>query len=256
MTADNMRPSRWIEILYLPIAAITLWWLIAAMELISRIYLPSPADVVLTLVEQVTAGTLARPLAETLWRMFVGWVLASVIGIAIGAFVALNATARALLEPTLELLRPLPASAVIPVFILALGLSNGMVIAVIAFGSLWPVMLNTMAGFRAVEPRLREVSAALEFSRWEFLTKIAFRSALSDIISGLRLGLTLALILCIVAEMISNIGGIGTEILLASRSFRSADLYAGIAVIGAIGFCLNRLIISAETRLLRWRETG
>ena len=153
----------------------------------------------------------------------------------------------------MELLRPLPASAVIPVAILAMGLSNQMVITVVAFGSLWPVLLSTMAGFKAVDPRLREVSTSLEFTRWEFVTKFALRSAAPDIIAGLRLGVTLALILCVVSEMISMSGGIGAEILLASRNFRSAELYAGIVVIAAMGFALNRIILEIEKRILHWR---
>jgi sulfonate transport system permease protein len=242
-----------LDALMLPAAMLAFWWAVTEAELISRIYLPSPASVAEALYDNVVSSQLTRPVVDTAWRMLIGWFLASIIGIALGAAIALNPTARAVLGPTLELMRPLPASAIIPVAVLALGLTNKMVIFVIAFGSLWPVLLSTMTGFRGIEPRLREVAAALELSRSEYLWKIAFRSAAPDIIAGLRLGLTLALILCIVAEMISLTGGIGSEILLASRSFRSADLYAGIAVIGAMGFLLNRGIIAVENRLLRWR---
>ena len=82
-----------------------------------------------------------------------------------------------------------------------------MVIAVIAFGSVWPVLLNTIAGFAGLEPRLREVASSLELNRYQYLTKFALPGAAPDIIAGLRLGLTLALILCIVAEMMSMAGG-------------------------------------------------
>ncbi len=155
----------------------------------------------------------------------------------------------------LELMRPLPASAVMPLAISLLGLSERMVIAVIAFGALWPMLLATVHGFAAVEPRLYEVSRALGLSRLEQIYKISLPSSMPDIFSGMRLGLTVALILAVVGEMLASQEGLGNQILLAARSFRAADLYAGVILLGVTGYVTALLLGAVEARALRWRPT-
>ena len=117
----------------------------------------------------MVSGRLWQPLGATSLRMLYGWLLASLLGVALGVAIGSSRAARAYLEPTLDFLRPLPASAIIPVAILFLGLSNGMSTAVIAFGSLWPVLLGTVHGVSSVESQLTEVAAALRLSRLERL---------------------------------------------------------------------------------------
>ena len=154
--------------------------------------------------------------------------------------------ARDFLEPTLEFLRPLPASAIIPVAILFLGLSNEMSVSVIAFGAIWPVLLSSVYGFGSLQVRLREVSAALGFGRIEFLRKIAFPAALPDILSGVRVSLAICLILAVVTEMQASLPGLGRDIFFAQRNFRSADLYAGLIMLGALGFIVNYVLLLIE----------
>jgi ABC-type nitrate/sulfonate/bicarbonate transport system permease component len=185
--------------------------------------------------------------------MIYGWLLASLVGIVIGAMIGVSARARAYVEPTLEFLRPLPASAMMPVAIALLGLTDLMVLAVIAFGALWPMLLATVHGFAAVEPRLYQVSRALALSRTEVIWKIALPSAMPDILSGMRVGLTIALILAVVGEMLASRPGLGQAILLAARSFQAADLYAGVILLGLIGYVSGTALSLIERRLLRWR---
>jgi sulfonate transport system permease protein len=186
--------------------------------------------------------------------MLLGWALACVLGIVIGAAIGSSAVARDVLEPTLEFLRPLPASAIIPVGILFLGLTNEMSVSVIAFGAIWPTLLSSVYGFGSLQARLREVSAALELGRLEFLRKIAFPAALPDILSGVRVSLATSLILAVVTEMQASLPGLGRDIFFAQRNFRSAELYAGLIMLGAIGFIVNHALLLAERRLLRWRH--
>jgi ABC-type nitrate/sulfonate/bicarbonate transport system permease component len=174
--------------------------------------------------------------------------------VALGAALGSSAMLREYLEPTLELVRPLPASAVIPVFVLMFGLNERMIVAVIAFGSVWPALLGTVHGFKTVEPRLYEVSRILKLSRLEMVWKIALPNSLPDIFAGLRLALTVSLILAVVTEMLSGADGLGHNIILAARSFRSADLFAGIIVLGAIGYVTNAVLERVERHVLRWRN--
>lgn len=246
---------RTIEHMWLPALAVLVWYGLTSRELVSRMFLPPPQEVLQALWSSLTSGNLGRDVLTTLWRMLLGWLAASVCGLGLAIAICFDRRIAALLTPSLEFMRPLPASAVIPVAILALGLTSKTVIAVIAFGSIWPLLLNAISGFRSVDPRLKEVAKSMELTPAQYLYKLALPSALPDIVAGLRLGLTLALILCIVAEMIMLDGGLGGEILLASRSFRSAELFAGIALVGLIGYSINAVIAAIEQRLLRWRQS-
>nr|MBF0685850.1 ABC transporter permease subunit [Pseudomonas sp.] len=168
----------------------------------------------------------------------------------LGALLGSSAIARAWIQPTLEFIRPLPASAKIPLAISVFGLSSNMVLIVVALGAMWPVLLATAQGVANVHVRLQEVARNLELSRTAFIWKIGLPNSLPDILGGMRLSLTVALIVSIVGEMIASQAGLGQAILLAARSFRASELYAGIVLLGAIGFLSNFLLAVAERKLL------
>src|SRR3990170_4202136 len=230
-------------------ALVGLWQHAADARLVSPAFLPSPARAWIALIDGLQQGDLAFKLMSTVERMIYGWLLASLLGIVIGSIIGISRTARAYLVPTLEMIRPLPASAIIPVAISFFGLSEGMIIAVIGFGALWPMLLSTVHGFQAVEQRLYEVGRLLGLSAWEVIRKIALPSAMPDILAGMRIGLTVALILSVVGEMMASADGLGQWVLFAARAFRSADLYAGVVLLGVIGF-LSATILGAVERYL------
>ena len=233
------------------VAIIGLWWLASHGQWVSKVFLPTPESVWESLRSGLSRGDLASFSAATIGRMLQGWLLASMVGMALGAAIGISRQARAFLQPTLEFVRPLPASAIIPLAIAIWGLGPTMVLAVVAFGALWPVLLATVHGFASVEPRLVEVSRCLGLTRLAFVTKIGLPNAMPDILAGMRLSMTVALIVTVVGEMIASQPGLGQAILLAARSFRASELFAGIALLGAIGFASNALLALAEHRLLR-----
>ena len=235
------------------VALILGWREIAAFKLVSPVFLPSPERAFTALWAGLTRADLSIKLAGTIEHMIAGWLIASAVGVALGALIGSSATARAYIAPSLEFLRPLPASAVIPVAIAMFGLSTSMALGVIGFGAVWPMLLATMHGFAAVEPRLKEVARVLGLNGWQTAIKIALPSAAPDILAGLRLGLTVALILAVVCEMIAGLDGLGQWVLLAARAYRSADLFAGVILLGAIGLLANGLLSLAESRALRWQ---
>ncbi len=229
-----------------------LWWLASHQGWISRVFLPTPEATLASLNEGLR-GELLGFMGDTVLRMLLGWLLASLIGVALGALIGASDTARSWIAPTLEFIRPLPASAVMPLAISLLGLSSGMVLAVVAFGAMWPVLLATVHGVASVHLRLREVAHALQLSRSAFVLKIGLPNALPDILAGMRLSITVSLIVAVVGEMIASQSGLGQAILLAARSFRASELFAGIALLGLIGFLSNALLALAERRLLKWQ---
>lgn len=234
-------------------AVVYLWQVCADARLISPVFFPSPTRTFAAFMAMEERGDIWGPMANTALRMFYGWVLASLAGIALGGAIARSGPVRAYLEPLLEFLRPLPASAIIPPAILFLGLTSKMAVTVIAFGALWPVLLGAYHGFRSVAPQLVEMAAAMRMRSIAFLWKVALPSALPDIFAGVRVSLAIALILAIVTEMQAAQTGLGFNILMAQRSFRSPELYAGIVVLALLGFMTNQALVMAERYLLRWR---
>lgn len=232
-----------------------LWQLIANLKLISPVFLPGPDRAWAALMRGFATGDLTSKLVGTLEHMAYGWLAASVAGIALGALIGSSRLMRIYIAPSLEFLRPLPVSAIIPVAIAMLGLTQGMALFVIAFGAIWPIMLATIHGFAAVEPRLYEVARALQMSRPAIVFKIALPSALPDILAGMRLSLTVALILSVVCEVLAGLDGLGHWVLLSARAFRSADLFAGVILLGATGYVTSIAMSLAERRLLAWQST-
>ena len=164
------------ESLAMLLALITLWWAASHAQWVSKVFLPTPEATWASLVEGLQQGDLFKFTLGTVWR-------------------------------TLEFIRPLPASAAMPLAISIFGLSPSMVLAVVAFGAMWPVLLATVHGFAHVHVRLTEVAQALGLSRLAFVTQIGLPNALPDILSGMRLSMTVALIVAVV-PMGGQIGAI------------------------------------------------
>jgi sulfonate transport system permease protein len=235
---------------------VALWQAIADLRIVSPVFLPGPDRAWNSLVRGFSSGVLGAKLLGTLEHMIYGWLAASVCGIALGALIGSSRTMRSYVAPSLEFLRPLPVSSIIPVAIAVFGLTQSMVLFVIAFGAIWPMLLATVHGFAAVEPRLYEVARSLHMSRLAIAWKIALPSASPDILAGMRLSLTVALILSVVCEILSGLDGLGHWVLLSARSFRSADLFAGVILLAFIGNVSAFAMSLAEKRLLRWRSLG
>jgi ABC-type nitrate/sulfonate/bicarbonate transport system permease component len=234
---------------------IGLWKLATAAKAVNPMFLPAPEQAFAILISWIVSGELWEPLAKSVWRMFAGWLAAGVLGVLMGAAIASSRVARDLCQPTVEFLRPLPASALLPPAILLLGLSDRMIVAVIACGAIWPILLGAIHGFHSLDPRLVEVARMLGFGPGQRMVKFQLQNALPDIFAGMRVSLGLALILTVVAEMISSQEGIGHLILVAARAFKPADIFAGIFVLGVLGFVTNALMQRLESHLLRWRPS-
>jgi ABC-type nitrate/sulfonate/bicarbonate transport system permease component len=212
-------------------ALVALWWAASHAGWVSRVFLPTPRPRSRACRGLWRGGELLGVHAGDRGRMLEGWLLASLLGVAARRGDRRLAAVRAWLQPTLEFIRPLPASALLPLAISIFGLNPGMVLFVVAFGAMWPVLLATVHGFAAVEPRLSEVARCLQLPRAAFVWKIGLPNALPDILAGMRLSMTISLIVAVVGEMIASQSGLGQAILLGGASFRASDLFAGIALL-------------------------
>ena len=253
------RLASWTGSLAVLAGLVALWWVASNAGWVSRVFLPTPEATIASLGEGLNLhgaghGELLDFTRATVMRMLQGWLLASLFGVLLGAAISVSPAVRSWVQPTLEFIRPLPASALLPLAISIFGLNPDMVLFVVAFGAMWPVLLATVHGFATVEPRLSEVARCLQMPRAAFVCKIGLPNAMPDILAGMRLSMTISLIVAVVGEMIASQSGLGQAILLAARAFRANDLFAGIVLLGLIGFASNALLGLAERRLLRWQQ--
>jgi ABC-type nitrate/sulfonate/bicarbonate transport system permease component len=196
---------------------------------------------------------LTTHLIPSVGRLLAGWSLAIVLGIGIGTLIGMSATARDYLDPIVQFLRAIPPPALIPLFIVLLGIGDSMKVAMITFGVIWPILLNTIDGVRSVETLQLDTGRAFRIGLRDRLVRIVLPSAAPKIFAGLRISLSIAVILMVISEMIATINGVGFTIVQAQRTFRLVDMWAGIVLLGIIGYGLNLGLAVIERRVLHWQ---
>lgn len=242
---------------FLLIVALFVLWEISARYWTDSPSWPPLAQVFAALGGGFASGELGSVFGSSLARMFSGYLVGAVAGVAVGLLMASNRWWQALLEPSVELLRPIPIPAIVPPLILILGIDDKMKIFVVAFSSFFPIVINTLQGTKAVEPTLIAMSRTFGISRLRTLAKVVLPASLPYIFAGLRVSLALALIVTVVAEMIAGSEGIGFYLLSMQYAMRPADMYAGVLLIAATGYALNGLLLLVEQAVLPWyREQG
>jgi ABC-type nitrate/sulfonate/bicarbonate transport system permease component len=199
-------------------------------------------------------GEIFEVIAPSAFRLVAGFVLAASVGIALGLVMGMFRQIYNLLEPLTELFRPIPGAAIIPAAILLLGIGDSMKIGVIAFSAVFPVLINTYGGVRAVDPIQIDTARTLGLSRSQIARHVILPAAAPYIFAGMRISLAVALILVIVTEMLTGGGGLGYFILSSQRVFKVPDTYAGIVVIGLFGYLLNRAFLWVQDSLLGWHS--
>jgi len=219
-----------------------------------QLYFPPVSRIVAALVEALAAGSITSHSLVTLGRFAEGFLLAALLAVLAGVMLGYFRLLHGLLATLIELLRPMPSVAIIPVAILLLGIGDGMIVSVTVYACIWPILINTIDGVRHIDPTLIDTGRTFGLSRWRILWQIILPGASPYIATGLRIGLSIALILVTTAEMIAGSKGLGFFILDEERAMNSANMYAGIGVVAMLGYGLNRLFLTIERRAMKWRH--
>jgi ABC-type nitrate/sulfonate/bicarbonate transport system permease component len=224
---------------------------------------PPPTTIVARMHELWFSGPAARlfltddamaNILPSLGRMFSGWILASLIGVLLGVFLGRSQVAADYVNALIEFGRAIPPPLLLPLFLVLFKAGLQTQLAAIVSGVIWPVLLNSMDGARAVDRTYTETATVFGLSRAQRLRRIVIPAASPKIFAGLRLSLSLALILMVIAELFGGTDGIGYQLLIAQRSFDASGVWATIALLGTLGFIVNSLFVLAERRLLVWHR--
>ncbi|MCY1144410.1 ABC transporter permease [Actinoplanes sp. Pm04-4] len=237
-------------VLGLPVVLFAAWYLLSAGS--ESFYAPPLSTILESFGKTWTLDRLGTDVVPSLLRLVAGYALAAVIGVAVGVTIGLNRRVRATVEPVLEFFRAIPPPVLVPVIMLFAGIGNGMKIIVIVFGCVWPVLLNTVEGVRAVDSVQIDTAKAYGISGPARLGRVILPAASPQIAAGLRQALSIAIILMVISEMFAASNGLGFTIVQFQRSFAIPEMWSGIILLGLLGFGLSLLFRLAEGRALRW----
>lgn len=232
------------------VAFLAVWELAVRSHLITSTYLPPPTRVAIGLKDITVSGELATNLGHTLASALTGWVAAAVVGILLGAALGLVRPLWAYSMATIEAIRSLPMVAFVPVAVLLLGFTVKMEVSIAFVAALWPILVNTYAGIRSIGPRMVEVGRVLRLPGPAQIWKLRLPSAASYIVVGLRLALTLSLVLTLVAEMVGNPAGLGFAIISKAQALQPEQMFAYVFVVGVVGIVLNTALVTGARLLL------
>ena len=236
--------------LILPILIILFWYFITdGIELFSSYILPSPVDVVNSALVVIQNGKLLTNTIDTLFKVFSGLILASVVAIPLGILLGWYNTLEDLCTFVISVLRPIPPVAWIPFSILWFGIGTVPAVFIIFMGCVFPILVYTIDGVKRTDKVLVESAQTLGANDWNVLKRVVVPSTFPYIVSGLKVGIGIALMCTISAEMIGSSSGLGYMILTATNLFDTGTTVVGMLVIGLIGLAFDFVFTKAQDRI-------
>lgn len=233
----------------LPVLILVLWEWNVARGVLNGNVVPAPTTLWKTLWSLITSGKLQEGLIISFKRVFAGFVIASIAGVIVGFLMGLFASFNKAMSSLINILRPIPTIALIPIFIIVLGIGEATNISIIMIGALWSVLLNTTAGVMSVDRKLMELAYVYRLRKRDIIFRIILPSAMYSIITGLRLGIGGAWMSVVAAEMIGATSGIGYMIMFAKSLAQAANMYVLVLVIGIIGFIIDRILLVFQNQV-------
>lgn len=234
----------------LPVLLIALWWVLTLGP--TNFFVPKPVTLAQTFWEVWASDRFWTDFIPSILRLLVGLVATIMLGVIFGVLIGSFRWLRSFTEPMLEFMRAIPPPVLVPLLMLLIGINDQMKIVVIISGAIWPVLLNTVEGVRAVDPVLSETSRTYQIKGFARLRYLVLPGASPQIMTGVRQSTSIALILMVISEMFGSSSGLGFTIVLFQRAFAIPEMWSGIVVLGLVGVGLSVISQSIEKRVLRW----
>jgi ABC-type nitrate/sulfonate/bicarbonate transport system permease component len=198
------------------------------------------------------ADTVFHDIVPGVGRMLAGFGLAAAIGITAGVLLGRSATAMNYVGPLFGFMRSIPPPLLVPFFLPTLGLDY-MSFGTIAFGAVWPILLNTVDGARRVDATKVDTARAFRLTRTQWLAGVVLPSAAPKVFAGLRVSLSISVILMVVSELVGSVNGIGNQLVLAKNGYDLPIMWAWIVLLGVLGYVFNTVLLVGERRALAWQ---
>ncbi len=250
----SLRTSRWVPWL-MPLALLLVWQGFSMLGWINHRVLPAPLAVLVSGWELLISGDLFRHLASSFGRAASGFLIGGGLGLVLGLIAGLSRFGEALFDTTLQMLRNIPPLAILPLVILWFGIDESAKVFLVAFGTLFPVYLNTYHGIRSIDPTLLEMARSYGVTGHELFRQVVLPGAMPSILVGVRYALGIAWILLIVAETLSATSGIGYLASNAREFLQTEVVVLSILLYALLGKAVDSLARWLERRWLQWHPS-
>ncbi|MGP3948803.1 ABC transporter permease [Streptomyces sp. 7N604] len=235
------------------LALLLAWELAPRFDLVDRTFLPPFSEVAQALWGLVANGQLADNTQASLVRSFSGFGLAVAVSVPLGLLIGWYRPVADLLSPLLQVFLNTAALALLPVFVLLLGIGETSKISIVVYACAWPILLNTISAVRTVDPTLLRLAKSMDLSAPRLFQKVILPASVPTIFTGIRLAGAVSIVVLVAAEMIGAKAGLGYLINASQYNFAIPQMYAGIVTISVIGVAFNQLLVAVEKRLSSWR---
>ena len=236
-----------------PLGLLLIWEIAGRLDSVDVRFFPVPSRIIGMMIEMIMSGELIEHVLISLQRILLGFLLGGIPAILIGITMGISRPVRDLIDPLITATYPIPKSAILPFILLIFGLGEMSKVVMVAIGVFFPVAINATAGVLQISTIYLDVGKSFKASRWDTFRTIALPGALPFIMTGVKLGAGLALILIAIAEMVGAKSGIGYMIWSAWETFAVARMYVGLFVIALIGFAISFLLNELERWIIRWK---
>jgi ABC-type nitrate/sulfonate/bicarbonate transport system permease component len=230
------------------------WELLARSGLVSALLLPPPSLIAATGWRLLSGGELFGHVWASLGRVLAGFFLAAIFAVPLGVIAGSSNFVFNIVDPIIELFRPIPVLALLPLAILWFGIGEASKIFIITYAAFFPIFINTLAGVRYSDPVLIQVASTLGASRPQIFYRVVLMSALPSLAVGIRLGLGFAFLALVAAELIASTRGLGYLIMDARLTFQTDISMVGIVSLGVLGFAMNAILVRIERWALAWKQ--
>lgn len=235
----------------IPLLFLVSWEIAVKKGYLKATLTPPPSTLWKSFIKLLEVGKLQTGLVDSLRRVFIGFLVGSAFGILLGFLMGIFLTLNKALTIFVNVLRPIPTIAIIPIFIILFGIGETTIIAVIIVGAFWPSLLNTFAGVQTVDGKLIELAYAYRLPNKKTVFYIIIPSAMNSILTGMRVGLGSAWMSVVAAEMLGSSSGIGYMIMIARDMAQSQNMYVEVLIIGLIGLFFDRILLWIQNKVSR-----
>lgn len=230
-----------------------IWEALAWTEAISTLFFPAPSTILRTLIDSLLSGEMLSDLGSSLFRLSLGLLLGGGLGLMLGLLMGWSRVVRTVAEPFIAAIHPIPKVALLPLILILVGIGEQARVTLIALAAFFPMLINSMAGVRQIDPLYWDVAANYGARGRALLTRVLLPGSLPLIMVGFRLAVNSAFVITIVMELVMGKKGLGARIWLAWETLRTEELFATLVVIAGLGIAFNWLIKRLTVILVPWQ---
>lgn len=238
--------------LWLPVVVIVAWWVLSSGS--ESFYFPPLSKIYQSFHHDWLFAHVSTDLLPSLRRLLAGFFLGTALGIVVGLVLGVVRPLEVAVSPITEFFRAMPSAAILPIMVLLFGLGVEMKVAIIAFVTFFPVLLNTIDGVRSLDPLLGDVAKGYRIRFLDRMLYMYLPAASPQVFAGARIAVSMSVIAMTVSEMVGTPGGMGYFVLDAQRGYAISSMWSGIIALGILGYALNKLFLLIESRVLSWHR--